>query len=170
MSNRDQPLVLVVGIGNPDRGDDGVGPAIARRLRVRVPSEARVLERSGDPLALIDDWDGIPSVIVVDAVAPIGEPGRIHRFDLTDGPVPIAFAPRSTHAFGVAETVELARSLGRLPGDLVVYLVEGERFTTGAPLSPAVAKAVDEVAELIIAELPRISSDHEAATGASSHA
>ena len=117
-----------------------------------------------------DDWKGIPSVIVVDAVAPIGEPGRIHRFDLTDGPVPIAFAPRSTHAFGVAETVELARSLGRLPGDLVVYLVEGERFTTGAPLSPAVAKAVDEVAELIIAELPRISSDHEAAAGASSHA
>ena len=106
----------------------------------------------------------------VDAVAPIGEPGRIHRFDLTDGPVPIAIAPRSTHAFGVAETVELARSLGRLPSDLVVYLVEGERFTTGAPLSPAVAKAVDEVAELIIAELPRISSDHEAATGAPSHA
>jgi hydrogenase maturation protease len=170
MSNRDQPLVLVVGIGNPDRGDDGVGPAIARQLRVRVSSGARVLERSGDPLALIDDWNGIPSVIVVDAVAPIGEPGRIHRFDLTDGPVAIAFAPRSTHAFGVAETVELARSLGRLPGDLVVYLVEGERFTTGAPLSPAVAKAVDEVAELIIAELPRISSDHEAAIGASSHA
>jgi len=170
MTNRDQPLVLVAGIGNPDRGDDGVGPAVARRLRVRVPSEVRVLERSGDPLALIEDWNGVPSVIVVDAVAPIGEPGRIHRFDLTDGPVRIAFYPRSTHAFGVAETVELARSLGRLPGDVVVYLVEGERFTTGAPLSPAIAKAVDEVAELIIAELPRMSSDHEASAGAASHA
>ena len=146
MSNRDQPLVLVIGIGNPDRGDDGVGPAIARRLRVRVPSEARVLERSGDPLALIDDWDGIPSVIVVDAVAPIGEPGRIHRFDLTDGPVPIAFAPRSTHAFGVAETVELARSLGRLPGYLVAYLIEGERFETGAPFPVALSSINTSVA------------------------
>jgi hypothetical protein len=48
---------------------------------------------------------------------------------------PIAFAPRSTHAFGVAETVELARSLGRLPGYLVAYLIEGERFETGAPFS-----------------------------------
>jgi len=37
MSGSDRPLVLVVGIGNSDRGDDGVGPAVARRLRGRVP-------------------------------------------------------------------------------------------------------------------------------------
>jgi hydrogenase maturation protease len=112
MSGRDQPLVLVAGIGNPDRGDDGLGRAVARRLRARVPTGVRILKRSGDILALIEDWRGFSSVIVVDAVTPISEPGRIHRFELTDRPLPIAFAPRSTHAFGVAETVELARSLG----------------------------------------------------------
>jgi hydrogenase maturation protease len=94
-----------------------------------------------------------PSVIVIDAVAPISQPGRVHRLDLTDSPLPIGFAPRSSHAFGVAETVELARSLGRLPRRLIAYLVEGERFETGAVLSSAVTTAVEDVAERVIIEL-----------------
>ena len=156
MSGGDQPRVLVVGIGNPDRGDDGFGPAVARRLRGRVPSTVRVLTRNGDALALIEDWNGFPSVIVIDAVAPISDPGRVHRLDLTDGPLPIGLAPRSSHAFGVAETVELARNLGRLPRCLIAYLVEGEQFATGAPLSPTVAEAIEMVAERIVVELSAI--------------
>jgi hydrogenase maturation protease len=126
MTGSERPLVLVAGVGNPDRGDDGFGPAVARLLRGRVPSTVRILVRSGDGLALIEDWTDIPSVIVIDAVAAIAQPGRIHRLDLTDNPLPIGYAPRSSHAFGLAETVELARSLGRLPRSLVAYLVEGE--------------------------------------------
>jgi hydrogenase maturation protease len=157
MSGDDQPQMLVVGIGNPDRGDDGFGPAVVRRLLGRVTSAARVRERSGDALALIEDWNGFASVIVVDAVAPISDPGRVHRLDLTSSPLPIGFAPRSSHAFGVAETVELARNLGRLPRCLVAYLVEGEQFETGAPLSQAVVEAVEDVAERVFSELLAIS-------------
>ena len=153
MTGDEQPLALVVGIGNRDRGDDGFGPAVAHRLMERVPSTARILERSGDALAMIEDWDGIPSVIVIDAMAPIRKPGKVHRFDLTGSPLPIGFAPASSHAFGVAETVELARSLGRLPQCLVAYLVEGEQFGTGAPLSLAVAEAVEHVADRIVSEV-----------------
>jgi hydrogenase maturation protease len=153
MTGDNQPLVLVVGVGNPDRGDDGFGPSVAQRLRGRVPPAVRILERSGDALALIEDWNGIPSVIVIDAMAPISEPGRLRRFDLTDSPLPIGFAPSSSHAFGVAETVELARSLGRLPQCLVAYLVEGEKFGTGAPLSSAVVEAVEDVVECIVSEV-----------------
>jgi hydrogenase maturation protease len=125
-----------------------------------------ILERSGDALALIEEWNGFPSVIIIDAVAPITEPGQIYRRDLTDSPLPIGFAPRSSHAFGVAETVELARSLGRLPAHIVAYLVEGEQFSTGAPLSPVVAKAVETVATRIVAELCAILG----ATGDAGHA
>ena len=156
MTGDNQPLVLVVGIGNRDRGDDGFGRAVVRQLRGRAPSAVRILERSGDALALIEDWNGIPSVIVIDAMALISEPGRVHRFDLTHSPLPIGFAPSSSHALGVAETVELARSLGRLPQYLVACLVEGEQFGTGAPLSPSVAAAVDDVAERVLAELSAI--------------
>jgi len=48
--------VLVAAIGNSDRGDDAVGPAIARRLRGRVPSGISVLELGGDALALIEQF------------------------------------------------------------------------------------------------------------------
>jgi hydrogenase maturation protease len=156
MSGSNQHAVLIAGIGNPDRGDDGVGPAVAWRLRGRVPSGVSILERSGDALALIDDWKGFPSVILVDAVAPITKTGRVHHLDLTGSPLPVASTPRSTHAFGLAETVELARSLGRLPLFIVAYLVEGEQFETGALLSPAVAEAVEEVAERILLQLSAI--------------
>jgi len=155
MTGDKQPSVLVLAIGNPDRGDDGFGPAVAQRLRRRVHPTVRILERSGDALALIEDWDGIPSV-VIDAMAPISEPGQVHRFDLTDSPLPIGFAPSSSHALGVAETVELARSLGRLPQCLLAYLVEGEQFETGVPLSPVIAAAVADVAERVLAELSTI--------------
>jgi hydrogenase maturation protease len=153
MTGDEQPLVVVVAIGNPDRGDDGFGPAVAQRLRGRVSSRVRILERSGDALAMIEDWNGVRCAIVIDAMAPISESGRVHRFDLTDSPLPIGLAPSSSHAFGVVETVELARSLGRLPRYLVAYLVEGEQFGTGTPLSLAVAEAVGDVADRIVTEV-----------------
>ena len=162
--------VLVVGIGNPDRGDDGFGPIVARSLRDRVPPEVRILECSGDILAMIDDWNSFSTVVIVDAMASIGEPGRIHRFELTAGPLPVGFAAQSTHAFGVADAIELARSLGKLPESLIGYFVEGEGFKTGEPISALAAKAVDEVTERIVAELPRASADRQAARGAANHA
>ena len=153
MTGADKPSVLVVAIGNPDRGDDGFGPAVAQRLRGRVPPTVRILERSGDALALIEDWNSSPPVIIVDAMTPITKPGRVHRLDLTHSPLPVGCSPRSSHAFGVAETVELARSLGRLPQCLLAYVVEGEQFGTGAPLSLVVAEAVGDVADRIVSEV-----------------
>jgi hydrogenase maturation protease len=165
----DRPSVLVAAIGNPDRGDDGVGPAVAARLRGRVPTGVRVLERSGDVLALIDEWGGFSDVFVIDAAAPIGHPGRIHRLDLASQPLPDGFARGSTHAFGVAEAVELARRLNRLPRHIVAYLVEGECFELGAPLSPVVAAAVGIVAERIRGEAALLSARQQA-EGAAEHA
>jgi len=160
---------LVAAIGNPDRGDDGVGPAVASRLRGRVPVGVRILETGGDVLALIDAWDAFRSVIVVDAAAPIDRPGRIHRLDLASRPLPGRFAAASTHAFGLGEAVELARNLGRLPSRLVVYLIEGERFDIGGPLSLPVAAAIDQVADRILEELAGRAPRH-AAEGPADHA
>lgn len=153
MSIRAPARVLVAGIGNPDRGDDGFGAAVIARLRDQVPLRVALLEPTGDPLSLLNEWDGFYAVILVDAAAPINEPGQIHRLDLAAGPLPRSWSPSSTHAFGLGETVELGRSMGRLPQHLLLYVVEGERFDTGAPLSPTVVAAVKDVAERILAEL-----------------
>jgi len=148
---------LVVGLGQGDRGDDGVGPAIARAVGARLPagSGVRVLEQE-DPTALLDLWEGHDHVVVVDAVVTGGATGTLHRFEIgVDAPaLPTGVRDRGgTHAVGLATAVELARALHRLPSRVVVVAVEAERFAVGAPLSAPVAAAVDEAAALVWREV-----------------
>jgi hydrogenase maturation protease len=138
--------VRIIGIGNAGRGDDGVGPAVIAALQAAAPPGVELALARADMLALLEQWVGTDRVFLVDAVAPGGAPGRVVRIDATGSPVTDelgAFA--STHAFNLAETIELARALGRLPAHLVVYGIEGVNFEPGAPLSPAVARALPEL-------------------------
>jgi hydrogenase maturation protease len=144
---------LVIGLGNPDRGDDAVGLHIARRVATLALPGVAVEEARGDTLALLDRWAGAASVVLADAAAPAATPGRIHRLDPLAGPLPRDLALGSTHAFGLAEAVELARTLGLLPRRMRIYAVEAFRFDHGTGLSPAVAAAVAPVAGRIAAEL-----------------
>ena len=137
---------LVIGFGNPDRGDDAAGPLVARLLAGGVA--ATVLERHGDALALLEAWEGAASLVLVDAAAPMGSPGRIHRLDITANDLPRDLAFGSTHAFGLPEAVALSRRLGTLPPRAVVHAIEGGCFDPGAPVSPAVAAAVEAVAAM----------------------
>ena len=71
----------------------------------------------------------------------------------TQQPIAREFFRFSTHAFGLAEAVELARALGRLPPRLIVYGIEGKSFEAGVGLSPEVGAAVQEVVERVLGEL-----------------
>lgn len=147
-----QTRVLVVGLGNPDRGDDGAGALVARRLGSRAPAGMTVTTRAGDMLALIEDWTGFETVVLVDAAAAAGTPGRICRIDPSTDDLAAQLLPLSSHGLGLAETIALARALGALPAHVVVYAIEGAEFAAGAPLTPAVAAAAEEVAACLAAE------------------
>jgi hydrogenase maturation protease len=151
--------LLVIGIGNPDCGDDAIGPMVARLLAGQVGPEAAVVERSGDMLGLIEDWAGRDGVVLIDAAAPVTAPGSIHRIDLLRESLPAGLALASTHAFGVADAVEVARALGQLPASLIVYAVEGGRFDPGAPPSAVVITAAETVAARVAAELLRLAAE-----------
>jgi len=142
-----QSCIVVIGVGNEYRGDDGAGIAVARRLRERFPTGVTILEKSGEGAALIEAWQGATWVVLVDAVRSGALPGTIYRLDARAEPLPAGFFHYSTHAFSVAEAVELARSLGQLPMQLIVYGIEGERFDFDMELSPAVECAVAAVVE-----------------------
>jgi hydrogenase maturation protease len=137
-------LTLVVGVGNAWRGDDAAGLAVARRVRALAPA-VEVCELDGDVSALVGLLDGREGVAVVDAARWGAPPGTVHAIRADREPLPAGLGS-STHAFGVADAIELARALGRLPVRLDVYGVEGEDFATGAPLSPAVAAGVEALA------------------------
>jgi hydrogenase maturation protease len=151
--------VLVVGIGNPDRGDDGIGAAVAERLAGRLPDDVTLLARRSDMLALIHDWEGFDALVCIDAAAPMGAPGRVHRFDLAHDELPRELAFASSHALGLAEAIELARTLSLAPAEIVVYAVEGVSFDGGAPLSAVVAEAAPDVAGRVIEEVARLRRD-----------
>jgi len=146
---------LVIGLGNDYRGDDAVGRVVARRLKTIAGDAVRVLEESGEGAALIETWKGVDFVILVDAVHSGGTPGIIYRFDAKTEPIPGNFFHYSTHAFSVAEAVELARALNQLPGRLVVFGIEGKTFDLGVGLSPEVEAAADEVLRSVKEELAR---------------
>lgn len=146
---------LVVGVGNADRGDDAVGLEVVRRVRARRPQGVAVLECAGDTWSLLETWPGSERVIVVDASSGGGPPGTVQRFDVGEQPLPTSSLRGSTHSWGVAEAVEMARALGQLPPRLLVYGVEGRCFEPGRPLSPEVAAAVNGVVDNVLQDIAR---------------
>lgn len=146
---------LVIGIGNPERGDDGVGHEVIRLLEGRLPKRVGLLRATGEATELVDRLEQAPVVYLVDAARSGASPGTVQRFDAGAGPLPSRLVEVSSHGFGLAQAVELARALGVLPPRCVVYLVEGQRFGTGAALSPAVVQGAALAAARIQADLDR---------------
>jgi hydrogenase maturation protease len=155
---------VVVGVGNAYRGDDGVALAVLESLRPRVPEGVDLIPCEQEPSRLLDAWHDAEDAIVVDAVASGGEPGELHRWDASESPVPAHVFHSSTHAFGVGETIELGRALGRLPARLVVYGIEGQKFDSSEELSEKVAAAVDPAVAAILNDVRRFSEKEEACT------
>jgi len=145
-------MTVVIGVGNPYRRDDGVGPAVIVRLRELVPAGVRLEESDGEPSQLLELWSGADVAVVVDAVRTAeGRPGRIHRLEL-DGAGPVR-SPASSHRVDLGDAVALARVVDRMPATLVLYGIEVVDTSFGPALTPAVEAAADEVAAEILARL-----------------
>ena len=145
--------LVVVGVGNPFRGDDGAGLAVAERLRDRVPAGVEVVPCEQEPSRLIDAWREAKCAIVVDALEPGTQPGGLRRFDASDAPLPAQVFRSSTHAFGVGEAIELSRAMGSLPRSIVVYGIEGADFGAGEGLTPSVEDAVERAARAVLQDV-----------------
>ena len=150
---RGRAPLRVVCVGNRWRSDDAVALEIARRLDGTLPDDVELLEREGEPTSLIAAWEDADAVWLVDAVSAGTEPGSVHRLDASERELPNELFRTSTHHVGVAEAVELARALGRLPRRTIVFGVEGGSFDVGGELTPAVAAAVDGVAAAVREEV-----------------
>jgi hydrogenase maturation protease len=150
--------VRVIGCGNPQAGDDALGPVAARALRDRLPPEADVVA-AGPATRVLDLLDGVEVAVVIDAVrAPSGDrpPGTLVRAEADPGregglPAELRGA-LSSHGLGLAEAVGLAAALGRAPR-IVVHGVEAADVEIGAPLSDAVAAALPALLDAVEADV-----------------
>ncbi len=144
--------VVVIGVGNPDRGDDVAGREVVRRLRSALP-HIEAIEHDGEAASLLAHIEGAGAVYLIDACVSGAAPGAVHCFDAGQASLPSHRSGFSSHGFGLAAAIELARTLGVLPRDCFVYAIEGAQFDVGAPMSDAVATAVDELTCALVLQL-----------------
>lgn len=149
----DRTSVRIIGLGNEWRGDDAAGLVAARRLREKIGKGAQVIEAQQAGTDLLDLMDGALVVLLIDAVSSGKPPGTIHRLDASTGPIARNLACRSTHGVGVAETIELGRTLGRLPERVIIYGIEVAETGWGPSLSQPIEEAVGHVVERITQEV-----------------
>lgn len=142
---------LIVGCGNLIRGDDAAGPILVRQLAERtLRPGVRLADAGTAGMDVAFAMRGARRVIVVDASRTGAEPGTIHRIpgrELEDLEPPSG----NLHQFRWDQALGFARWLlgADYPPDIEVWLIEGESFGAGEPLSPHVSASVNWVAEML---------------------
>ncbi len=146
---------LVIGCGNLLCGDDAAGPMLIRRLCDRgLPAGIRCFDAATDGITAIEAMRGMDHVMFVDACSSGAEPGAILEVsgsDVEDLP-PARIAVHSlrwNHAIAGAR-----RILGAgFPRVVNVWLIEGQHFEPGDPLTPEVDQAIDRLVAHLVADL-----------------
>ena len=143
---------VVIGIGNPFRNDDGIGPAVAAQIEEQRLPGVRVVISDGEPAGLLEAWAGADLAVVVDAIYRMpASPGSIHR--LTASQLEAGGTAASSHGLGLPDALRLGRALEQLPGRVVIFAVEGANTGAGTELSKPVAAALPEVVAAVMTEL-----------------
>lgn len=146
---------VIVGCGNLIRGDDAAGPVLVRQLADRpLPDGVRLIDGGTAGMDVAFAMRGAQRAIVVDASRVGVEPGTVHRVpgeQLLDLQPPQG----NLHRFRWDQALGFAQWLlkDEYPAEVTVWLIEGESFEPGAPLTPAVQAAVDRVVDGICADL-----------------
>ena len=144
--------MMIVGCGNPDAGDDGVGLEIVRRLGEHGDCGCDLRAETAPGMELLELFPLADVILFVDAVVSGGAPGTIHLTSLpSDELEPRALGSLSSHGWGVGEAVKLARALGRPMPRLYLLGIEAGTVAEGAPISDAVEHAIAQVVERVSA-------------------
>ncbi len=144
--------VLIVGYGNPLRGDDGVGPEVARRLAAEFQDpDIEVLRELQLKPELAESMSRAELAIFIDARAD-DQPGEVRIEEV----VPSEPERTFTHQFAPPMLLMTAQVLySRIPRAFLVS-VGGENFELSEGLSEAVQRAIPEV----LATVRRLISSH----------
>jgi hydrogenase 3 maturation protease len=137
--------LVIVGIGNPLRGDDALGLHILKELEGKVPPNVKLIEGETIPESFIEEIEQPrPShVLFVDAAHFRAEPGKTKLFPAHK----IAGVPISTHAmplFILAEVLQKDTS-----AKVALLGVQPKTVELSETLSPELTKATRKIVELL---------------------
>jgi hydrogenase maturation protease len=145
---------LVLGLGNPLMGDDGLGLAALERLATRwvVPPEVQLLDGGTGGLQLLPPIEDADRLILLDAIEAGEAPGRLVVLERDE--LPRYFAHKlSPHEIALRDVLALAELRDRLPADLVAIGLQPGRVTMGPGLSPEVEAGVPAMLDAVVARL-----------------
>jgi hydrogenase maturation protease len=152
------PSLIVLGLGNPLLGDDGVGWRVAEECAARIANDSEIeidcFARGG--LSLMERMIGYDRAILIDAVSTGQLPaGAVDCFPLMELQNPNAGHLASAHDATLQTALDLGRALGaHLPGEVLVVAIEAEEvYDFSEALSPAVAAAVPRAVEIVIGQI-----------------
>jgi len=145
------PSTLVVGLGNPILGDDGIGWRVADGLRAQIPDvEVECLALGG--LSLMERLVGYERVIIIDSIQTRqGQVGQVYRFALDDLPDLSAGHTTAAHDTSLQTALKMGRAMGApLPDEIHIVAVEAERvYDFSEELSPEVAAAIPKATQAV---------------------
>ncbi len=142
-------MMVVIGCGNLNRGDDGVGVVIARRLsreHGKSNDRVKIFDAGTGGMEIMFEARGADKLIIVDACASGSEPGAI--FEAPGGEFENASPPSYTlHGFRWDHALYAGRRIfaNAFPRDVTVFLVEAKSLDYGLDLSPEADRAADIV-------------------------
>ena len=148
---------IVVGIGNPILGDDGVGIHITRKLQKNknLSSDITVEEAQTGGMNLLDLIIGFDHAILVDAVSLTGcAHGEVNRFDLSDLPTVHSQNP---HDVSLSEAISMIETLGHssVPQNITIIGVNLKQipreFTE--TISSEIRACIPQAVDMILSEL-----------------
>jgi len=149
-----QGSVLVLGLGNPLRGDDGVGPRIVEELERReLPEDVTAMDVGTAGLDLLHLLEGCDRAIVVDA-ADVGlKPGQFVRFTPDEARLAQNSDGLSFHQVGLSGVLSLANALEHALPEIVIFGVQPTEIDWKEGLSPAVEATIPKLIEVLIEEI-----------------
>lgn len=143
--------VLVAGVGNVLRGDDGFGPAVIERLG-EMPDGADVIETGTGGIALLQElMRGYGGLVLVDAVERGAEPGTVF---LIEPEVEKGVHVPDIHLANPHRVLSMAKTMGVLPDRVVIIgcqPLDVEEMCQGLspPVQAALASAVNKIEEIV---------------------
>ena len=146
--------VLVIGLGNPLMGDDGLGLAALDRLRTQweLPATVRLVDGGTWGMNLLPLLEDAEAVVLIDAIDAGRRPGELVLLERDEVPRFLGLK-LSPHQIDLREVIALAAFRGRLPERLVVIGLQPERVELSAVLTPAVARHLGTVVTGVVSRL-----------------
>lgn len=142
--------IAIVGIGNPERGDDGVGWAVIDLLENK--SDIPLYKVRDDFFELVELFAEHKTVFCIDGC--LMKEGY-KRIDARKEKIPSDISNTSTHGLNLSQAIAMAESLDQLPSTLIVYAIGIEQYEVGTKISSKVLHQAETIVPILLEDIER---------------